>query len=70
MTETRWYLRSLADHDTHLGTWSGVSRSVHAVCGLEFQPVALPQGGHFLPGPPPDPAQICPACYRIGAVGR
>ena len=40
-----WYLRSLADHDTHRGTWSGASRSVHSMCGLVFQPVALPYGG-------------------------
>lgn len=59
-----WYLRSLADRDTHRGTWSGASRSVHAVCGAEFQPVALPTGGYFLPGLPPDPLQICPDCYR------
>jgi hypothetical protein len=45
-----WYLRSMADRDTHRGRWSGVTRSVHSVCGLEFQPVALSYGGFFLPG--------------------
>jgi hypothetical protein len=57
-----WYLRSMSDNDTHYGSWSGVSRSVHALCGVEFQPVRLPYGGTFLPGMPPDPDQICPAC--------
>jgi hypothetical protein len=33
-----WYLRSLADADTHRGDYSIVTRSVHAVCGIEFVP--------------------------------
>ena len=37
-----WYLRSIGDRDTHRGQWSGVTRSVHSLCGLEFAPVALP----------------------------
>lgn len=60
----RWFLRSLTDSDTHLGAWSGATRSVHSRCGREFVPVALPYGGYFLPGPPQDPAQICPQCQR------
>jgi hypothetical protein len=30
-----WYLRSPDDHDTHYGTRSGVTRTVHALCGVE-----------------------------------
>lgn len=30
------HLRSRGDHDTHYGTWSGVTRTVHALCGIEF----------------------------------
>ena len=56
-----WYLRSLADADTHLGSYSTVTRSVHALCGVEFVPRALPLGGPALPGNPLDPAR-CPAC--------
>jgi hypothetical protein len=33
-----WYLRGTGDHDTHYGTWSGVTRTVHALCGIEFPP--------------------------------
>lgn len=57
-----WYLRSMGDRDTHRGQWSGTTRSVHSLCGLEFAPVALPYGGFFLPGTPPDPDQICSQC--------
>jgi hypothetical protein len=45
----------MGDRDTHRGQCPGVTRSVHSLCGLEFQPVALPYGGFFLPGTPPDP---------------
>jgi hypothetical protein len=38
-----WYLHSIADADTHRGSYSTVTRSVHAVC--EFGPRALPLGG-------------------------
>jgi hypothetical protein len=65
-----WYLRSLSDQDTHRGTWSGASRSVHAVCGAEFQPVALPYGGFVLPGLPPDPDQICSQCCILWDSSR
>ncbi|MGH3669834.1 MAG: hypothetical protein ACRDSH_04260 [Pseudonocardiaceae bacterium] len=58
-----WYVRSLADRDTHRGHHSMVTRSVHAVCGVEFVPLrALLNRGPELPGRPPDPAQVCPDC--------
>lgn len=64
MTRPTWFLRSMGDQDTHAGTYSVVTRSVHARCGAEFQP--LPIGVHgdriALPGVPPDPDQICPTC--------
>lgn len=59
---TIWYLRSMGDRDTHCGTYSTVTRSVHALCGVEFVPRPLPYGRIALPGPPQDPAQICPQC--------
>ncbi len=55
-----WYLRSTGDHDTHYGTWSGVTRTVHALCGIEFPPAAGDSGGTFVPGQPSDPDQVCP----------
>jgi hypothetical protein len=39
-----------------------VTRSVHALCGVEFVPRPLPLGGPALPGSPLDPDQVCPAC--------
>lgn len=61
----RWYLRSLADRDTHHGEYSATTRSVHARCGIEFVPLKLADGGPLaLPDNPPDPDQICPQCYR------
>lgn len=66
-----WYLRSLADHDTHAGAWSPVTRSVHSVCGLEFVPRPLPYGERTaLPGNPLDPAQTCPRCSRTRRAMR
>jgi hypothetical protein len=59
-----WFLRSLADADTHRGSYSTVTRSVHAACGVEFVSRALPLGGPALPGSPLDPDQVCPQCYR------
>jgi hypothetical protein len=61
-----WYLRSMADRDTHRGTYSPVTRSVHAVCGAEFVPRRLGLGGDRLAlhGWPPDPDQICPECAQ------
>jgi hypothetical protein len=63
-----WYLRSTGDHDTHYGTWSGVTRTVHALCGIEFRPAAGDSGGTFVPNPPPNPDQMCPDC-RSKATG-
>ncbi len=57
-----WHLRSSRDHDTHLGRYSNASRSVHALCGIEFVPRTLAYGRIDLPGYPPDPDQICPKC--------
>jgi hypothetical protein len=59
-----WYLRSLADADTHRGSYSIVTRSVHALCGIEFVPRELPLGGPALPGNPLDPDQVCSACAK------
>jgi hypothetical protein len=65
-----WFLRSMANHDTHRGIYSPATRSVHAHCGVEFQP--LPVGLHgdriALPGRPPDPDQICPTCLHSGVT--
>jgi hypothetical protein len=63
-----WYLRSIGDRDTHRGEWSPVTRSVIAVCGVEFVPLPLPFDRIALSGSPPDPAQICPQCYRAKAT--
>lgn len=58
-----WFLRSLADADTHKGTYSTVTRSVHAVCGIEFVPRELPvTSSPALPANPQDPAQVCQRC--------
>ena len=60
-----WYVRSLADGDTHRGGLSLVTGSVVAVCGIEFVPLkALINRGPELPGFPPDPLQICADCGR------
>jgi hypothetical protein len=59
-----WWPRSFGDHDTHAGSWSPVTRSVHSVCGLEFRPLAVGWPARIvpLPGSPPDPTQICARC--------
>lgn len=58
-----WYLRSLADQDTHRGEYFMASRTVQAACGLQFVPLKLADGAPLvLPGNPPDPDQICPYC--------
>ncbi len=61
-----WYLRSLADADTHRGA-RRADGAVVAACGVVFQPrllrIALPGAGD-----PPDPDQICPPCYRAKAT--
>ncbi|MGH3852254.1 MAG: hypothetical protein ACRDR6_01895 [Pseudonocardiaceae bacterium] len=53
-----WFLRSLGDRDTHYGML-GPDQIVTAVCGVRFTPRPLREP---LPGHPPDPEQICPAC--------
>lgn len=59
-----WYLRSMADHDTHRGAYSTATRSVHSACGEEFIPLPVGLRGDrvALPGQPPDPDQVCPDC--------
>ncbi|MGH3939412.1 MAG: hypothetical protein ACRDTG_12420 [Pseudonocardiaceae bacterium] len=54
----RWYVASLADGDTHLGEPSPTEQHlVTAHCdNRRFRFLAA------LPGTPPDPAQVCPAC--------
>jgi hypothetical protein len=63
-----WYLRSLCDHDTHRGELRH-DGTVVALCGVTFRPRLLPAGTVALPGQPPDPAQICPQCYRAATGG-
>ena len=65
-----WYLRSLADADTHRGHYSIVTRSVHALCSIEFVPRQLPLGGPALPGNPLDPEQVCPQCRTARGPAR
>ncbi|HXT45337.1 MAG TPA: hypothetical protein VN748_14670 [Pseudonocardiaceae bacterium] len=59
-----WFVRSMADADTHRGTYSPATRSVHAACGAEFQPLPIGLRGErlALPGFPPDLGQVCPDC--------
>lgn len=72
----RWYLRSMADQDTHRGTLDpgGV---VKALCGAVFAPKPTlrtvgPPPGMLVDGPvalagaPPDPAQACQRCKELG----
>jgi hypothetical protein len=70
-TVSRWYLRSLADHDTHRG-WLGGDGSVLALCGASFIPKpTVRQVGQRLVdgfldlGVPPVPEQICPSCQGL-----
>ena len=65
-----WYLRSLADADTHLGSYSPVTRSVHALCGVEFVPRELPLGGPALPSNPLDPARSAHRAAASSAPGQ
>jgi hypothetical protein len=62
-----WYLRSLADRDTHCGELRA-DGSVCALCGVEFVPRALPLGDPALPVSPLDPDQVCPACRGAKAA--
>lgn len=63
-----WFLRSMGDHDTHRGIYSPATRSVHALCGVEFVPRRVGLNGDrlALPGNPPDPDQVCAACLAKG----
>jgi hypothetical protein len=66
-----WFVRSLADRDTHKGTYSTVTRSVHAVCGIEFVPRPLPvSSSPALPAGPQDPDQICQQCRSKAGATR
>ena len=68
-----WYLRSLADYDTHRG-WLGGDGAVLALCGASFIPkptvrVVGDPPGRLVDGPPelalpPVPEQVCPDCRR------
>jgi hypothetical protein len=60
----RWFVRSVADHETHLGCRDGTR--VQAVCGQDFPITALTVA---LPGLPPDPQQVCPSCRDRTAGG-
>jgi hypothetical protein len=59
-----WFVRSLADGDTHRGIYNPGTRKVHARCGIEFTPLPIGLHGNRIafPGEPPDPDQICPGC--------
>jgi hypothetical protein len=53
----------MSDRDTHRGTYSTATRSVHARCGAEFVPLKRTTGAPIVLTPnPPDPDQICPHC--------
>ncbi|MGH3932951.1 MAG: hypothetical protein ACRDTF_23600, partial [Pseudonocardiaceae bacterium] len=63
-----WYVASLRDGDTHLarevnGSAADVSETdggeVRASCGQTFRPLIR------LAGHPPDPLQVCRACWEI-----
>jgi hypothetical protein len=65
-----WYLRSLADYDTHRG-WMGGDGRVLALCGAQFvpKPTVREVGERLVDGSPelalpPVPEQVCPACER------
>lgn len=55
----KWYLRSLADGDTHCGDWQP-DGTVVARCGARFELATRNYPGRS--GDPPDPAQTCPGC--------
>jgi hypothetical protein len=60
----------MGDRDTHRGIYSITTRSVHAVCGVEFQPLKHSNGAPIVLAPsPPDPDQICPRCHGA-KIGR
>ncbi len=54
-----WYVASLRDGDTHLGSKTSAETACEAVsapCGQTFRPLAR------LTGTPADPLQVCQAC--------
>ena len=58
-----WFLRSMSNQDTHRGTYSIITRSVHALCGAEFEPLKRSNGAPIMLTPaPPDPDQVCQDC--------
>lgn len=59
-----WYLRSIGDRDTHRDALAHPDGTITAACGIRFRPRELLRGKKALPGEPPDPDQICPACHR------
>jgi hypothetical protein len=72
---SKWYLLSLADHDTHRG-WVGGDGAVLALCGAQFIPKpTVRQVGQRLVdgfpdlGSPPIREQVCQVCQGAG-VGR
>ena len=63
-----WFLRSMSDRDTHRGIYSITTRSVHALCGAEFEPLKRTNGTPIVLSPaPPDPDQVCQECRGGGA---
>jgi hypothetical protein len=61
----QWFLRSMADRDTHKGRFSTVTRSMRAVCGIEWVPRRFGLRERLaLPGEPPDSEQIYLICSR------
>jgi hypothetical protein len=64
-----WYLRSMADQDTHRGEL-GADGLVVADCGARFPPFPLPFGRVALPGHPYDPDQTCPRCQQAARTLR
>ena len=61
----RWYMRSVADHETHAGHRQ--DEEVWAICGTHFPYTALTV---TLPGRPPDPQQVCPFCRKRLEIKR
>jgi hypothetical protein len=59
MTATKWYVASLADGQTHLADRSEDALVTTLCDSRQFRPLAV------LTGPPPDQAQICPACRAL-----
>ncbi|MGH3821782.1 MAG: hypothetical protein ACRDRA_02890 [Pseudonocardiaceae bacterium] len=58
----------MGDRDTHRGTYSIATRSVHAACGAEFEPLKRTNGAPIVLTPaPPDPDQDCRDCQGGGA---